>query len=83
MRAVLEHAETCLKEQTNASTDAFADLRDRLFNDLDHEYLFDPAFDGIDDPHTYEGSQLGVHGLHPSNGFAPFWPDRPVHPMLS
>lgn len=83
LRAVLEHSETCLEEETNESTDAFADLRDRLFNDFDHEYLFDLAFDGIDDPTTDEGSQLGVHALHPSAWFTPFRPGSLVHPMLS
>lgn len=82
LRAVLDHAETCFEEQTNESTAGFADLRDLLFEDLDHEYLFDPAFDGIDDPDTVEGSQLGVHTLHPSAWFTPFHPDTPVHPML-
>jgi hypothetical protein len=82
LRAVLDHAETCFEEQTNESTDRFADLRDRLFEDFDHEYRFDAAFDGIDDPETFEGSQLGVQALHPSAWFTPFRTDSPVHPML-
>jgi hypothetical protein len=41
------------------------------------------AFDGIDDPDTYEGSQLGVASLHPSAWFEPFHADAPVHPLLA
>jgi hypothetical protein len=54
----------------------------RMFSS-DHEYLFDMAFDGIDDPDTYEGSQLGVASLHPSAWFEPFHADAPVHPLLA
>ena len=39
------------------------------------------AFDGIDDPHTYEGSQLGVASLHPSGWFEPFHADAPLTPV--
>ncbi len=55
LRAVLDHAETCFEELTGEQTKAFGDLRELMFEDFDHEYLFDPAFDGIDDPDTYEG----------------------------
>lgn len=46
------------------------------------EYVFAPAFDGIDDPDTYEGSQLGIRRLHPSAWFEPFQVEAPVHPLL-
>ena len=81
LRAVLDHAETCFEELTGEQTKAFGDLRELMFEDFDHEYLFDPAFDGIDDPDTYEGSQLGTGSLHPSSWFEPFRDDEPVHPM--
>ncbi|MCP3857537.1 MAG: hypothetical protein GY698_22880 [Actinomycetia bacterium] len=81
LRAVLDHAEVCLEELTEQPTEAFVRLADLLFEDFDHEYLFDPSFDGIDDPETVEGSQMGVGPLHPSAWFDPFYDDRPVHPM--
>ncbi len=83
LRAVIDHAETCLDEQTDEPGDGLGRLREWLFEDLDHEYLFDMAFDGIDDPDTYEGSQLGVASLHPSAWFEPFHADAPVHPLLA
>lgn len=83
LRAVIDHAETCLDEQIGEPTDGLGGLRERLFEDLDHEYLFDMAFDGIDDPDTYECSQLGVASLHPSAWFEPFHADAPVHPLLA
>ncbi|MFN3217675.1 MAG: hypothetical protein ACE367_14365 [Acidimicrobiales bacterium] len=83
LRAVLDHAEICFEELTGEQTRTFYDLRDLLFEDLDHEYLFDPAFDGIDDPDTYEGSQMGVESLHPSAWFRPIRGASRVHPMLT
>ena len=83
LRAVIDHAETCLDEQTNEPSEGLGDLREVLFEDLDHEYRFNPAFDGIDGPDTYEGSQLGIASLHPSAWFEPFRADAPVHPLLA
>lgn len=71
LRAVLEHAETCFEVSRGERTNTFFGLRDLLFDDLDHEYLFASAFDGIDDPDTYEGSQMRVGPLHPSAWFQP------------
>lgn len=80
-RAVLEHAETCFEELEGSSTNAFLHLREFLFADTDHEFMFDMKFDGIDDPTTDEGAQLGTGPLDPSAWFDPLYEDRPVHPM--
>ncbi len=82
LRAVLDHAETCDEEATGESTDAFANLREWLFEDFDHEYLFAPAYDGIDDPDSHEGSRLGVASLHPSAWFHALPGADAVHPMV-
>lgn len=83
LRAVLEQAEMCLEEADGTEKNTFFGLRDLLFEDLDHEYLFARAFDGIDDPDTYEGSQMGVDALHPSSWFAPLGGmAEALHPML-
>lgn len=34
-------------------------------------------------PETYEGSQLGILPLHPSNWFIAFQEDSPVHPLVA
>lgn len=81
MRAVLEHAEVCFEELEGESTYAFLDLREFLFTDTDHEFMFDLKFDGIDDPATEEGAQLGTGRLDPSAWFEPLYEDRPAHPM--
>lgn len=83
LRAVLEQAEICFEELSGEETSTFYNLRDLLFEDLDHEYLFNPAFDGIDDPDTYEGSQMRVDPLDPSAWFRPLHGVSAVHPMLS
>lgn len=81
LRAVLEHAEICLDELEGPPGAAFQDVREFLFADLDHEFMFDPRFDGIDDPETVEGAQLGIGPLDPSAWFEPLYEGRPVHPM--
>lgn len=81
LRAVLDQAEVCFEDLGGGETESFADLRERLFEDLDLEFMFHPRFDGVDDPDTYEGSQLGTGLLHPSSWFEPFRDDEPVHPM--
>lgn len=45
--------------------------------------MFDPAYDGIDDPDTYGGSQVRTGPLQPSSWFDPFWADAPVHPLTA
>ncbi len=81
LRAVLDYAETCYEDVSGDSTESFVDLRELLFEDLDHEYLFDPRFDGIDDPETREGAQMRVQPLHPSSWFVAFYEGGSVHPM--
>ena len=81
LRAVLEHAEICFDEFEGPPGTAFQDVREFLFVDLDHEFMFDPRFDGIDDPETVEGAQLGIGPLDPSAWFEPLYDGRPVHPM--
>lgn len=71
----------CFEDLGDGETECFRDLRERLFEDLDHEFMFHPLFDGIDDPDTYEGSQLGTGSLHPSGWFEPFRDEESVHPM--
>ncbi len=80
-RAVLEHAEICFDELAGETTSAFLHLREFLFSDTDHEFMFDLKFDGIDDPETPEGAHLATGPLDPSAWFAPLYEDRPVHPM--
>lgn len=83
LRAVIEMAITEWDASGHPADHSFEHLLDVCFTDLDHEYMFDPAFDGIDDPSTYEGSQLGIRGLHPSTWFEPLVPGLPVHPLAA
>jgi len=68
-------------EETAARVErALTDLEQVAFEDLDFEYAFDPAADGIDDPETAEGQRMGVAPLHPSRWFEPF-EGHEVHPL--
>lgn len=80
-RAILEMALNVHEQEHDDESEHLADLVEYLFEDLDHEYLFDPRFDGIDDPETFEGAAMHVAPLHPSHWFEPFGPDIVVHPM--
>lgn len=83
LRAVIEMAITEWDASGNPADHSFERLLDLCFSDLDHEYMFDPAFDGIDDPNTHEGSQLGIRSLHPTTWFEPLIPELRVHPLAA
>jgi hypothetical protein len=72
---LLEEAEALLeKDGTEA---AFSDF-DMAFEDMDFEWLYDPAFDGIEDSEAVR--ELRMVNLALSDWFKPFRPDDPVHP---
>jgi hypothetical protein len=79
--AVVEQARFIFEESTGMNSDALGYLYELLFEDLDHQYMFDPAFDGIDDRDTYEGAQIGTGSLQPTAWFDPLRDDEPVHPL--
>lgn len=81
--AVVEQAQFLLEESTGEESDALGYLYELLFEDLDHQYMFAPALDGIDDPDTYEGAQMRTGSLHPKHWFEPLWDDEPVHPLAA
>jgi hypothetical protein len=57
-----------------------ADLLELLLEDLDHEYLYDPALDGFEDDPT-----LGPPGMVPmrvQDWFTPFPGHQPLPPYL-
>jgi hypothetical protein len=60
---------------------ALAQLAEEAFDDFDFAFAFNPAADGIDDPETELGRQVGMSmGLHPRYWFEPIG-DLPVHPL--
>jgi hypothetical protein len=62
---------------------ALAQLAEEAFDDFDFAFAFDPAADGIDDPETELGRQVGMSmRLHPRYWFEPIG-DLPVHPLAS
>jgi hypothetical protein len=54
---------------------------DAVFEDLDHELLFDPALDGL--PQTEVARTLEMANLAYGDWFVPFDPPRVVHPYLA
>jgi hypothetical protein len=62
---------------------ALGQLAEEAFDDFDFLFAYDPAADGIDDPETELGRQVGMSmRLHPRYWFEPIG-DLPVHPMAS
>jgi hypothetical protein len=68
LRALIEQAKSVL-EMRGVNPD-FDDFEDIAFQDLDHEILFDPSLDGLED--TAAGVQLGMGYLHFDDWFKPF-----------
>lgn len=60
---------------------ALGQLAEEAFDDFDFAFAYDPAADGIDDPETELGRQVGMSmRLHPRYWFEPIG-DLPVHPL--
>jgi hypothetical protein len=63
--------------------EGWGDYEDLVFEDVDFELLYDPAWDGIEDPDSDVARQEGMANLHPKDWFKPFRPDEPVHPYYA
>lgn len=77
--ATREHAIALLELQGEAPD--FTAWDDAVFEDLDHELLFNPALDGL--PQTEAARLLGIGNLDVGEWFVPFNPPRVVHPYLN
>lgn len=76
---ILTQAATQLLEQAGDAAD-FDAWADAVFEDLDHELLYNPALDGL--PDTEVARVLGMSNLAYEDWFVPFDPPRVVHPFL-
>ncbi|WP_370106748.1 hypothetical protein [Streptacidiphilus sp. BW17] len=66
---------------TPGTAQALGSLRENVYADLDHEWLYDPALYGIDqDP---AAAHLGIAPMGVDDWFASFGGDRPVHPYTA
>lgn len=66
---------------TPGTTEALNSLRENVYEDLDHEWLYDPAMDGIDqDPVS---AHLGIAPMSVKDWFTPFNQHRTVHPYAA
>jgi hypothetical protein len=66
---------------TPGTAEALGSLRENVYEDLDHEWLYDPAMDGIDqDP---AAAHLGIAPMGIKDWFTPFNEHRTVHPYAA
>lgn len=84
LRLLLREAEVTLDtfglldEGVSSALACFAEL---VYEDMDHEWLYDDAMDGIDESEA--GEALGITPLAITNWFTPFNRDRYVHPYTA
>ena len=80
LRALIEEAKEVLgREGIDAD---FGLFEDEAFQDADHEFLFMPEADGIED--SPEGAQLGIGNLRFDEWFTPFLnASSQVHPYCT
>ncbi len=82
LHVIIEQAGAWL--ETRGEVDEGWDVyEDCVFEDVDFELLYDPAWDGIEDPDSDLARQEGMANLHPKDWFKPFRPDEPVHPYYA
>ncbi|MEH0397194.1 hypothetical protein ACN6K8_003561 [[Kitasatospora] papulosa] len=81
LRLLLEQAKSTLDlyglldSGTSSALDSFAD---QVYEDMDHEWLYDDAADGIDEEPAL--ASLGIASMGIKNWFTPFNEGRYVHP---
>ncbi|MGW6021443.1 hypothetical protein [Streptomyces sp. NPDC055099] len=84
LRLLLREAEVTLDtfglldEGVASALECFAEL---VYEDMDHEWLYDDAMDGIDESEA--GEALRITPLAITNWFTPFNKDRYVHPYAA
>jgi hypothetical protein len=75
LKAILDHAsevipDVCkIKDSARLKADVM-DLRESGFQDIDHEFLFEPEMDGIDKSDV--GAQMGMQSLSRRDAFKRF-----------
>lgn len=79
---IIEEAKTVLEGRDEPGGD-WSLYQDLVYEDMDLELLYDPTFDGIEDPDDEIAQRLGMVNLHPRDWFTPFDPAQPVHPYLA
>ncbi|MEY9864140.1 hypothetical protein ABH935_009794 [Catenulispora sp. GAS73] len=81
LRLLIENADVVLDLVSRGDEDtdaAFACFEDCAFEDADHEYLFDPAMDGVTPEAMPQG--FGMAPMDFGSWFVPFNDTRPVNP---
>ncbi|MGW7069911.1 hypothetical protein ACWGII_12285 [Streptomyces sp. NPDC054855] len=84
LRLLLREAEVTLDtfglldEGVSSALEYFAEL---VYEDMDHEWLYDDATDGIDESEA--GEALGITPMGITTWFTPFNKDRYVHPYTA
>lgn len=84
LRLLLREAEVTLDtfglldEGVSSALECFADL---VYEDMDHEWLYDDSMDGIDESEA--GAVLGIAPMGIASWFTPFDKDRYVHPYAA
>ncbi|WP_042425491.1 hypothetical protein [Streptacidiphilus anmyonensis] len=66
---------------TPGTAEALGSLRENVYEDLDHEWLYGPAMDGIDQDPT--AAHLGIAPMAVKDWFTPFNQSRSVHPYAT
>lgn len=79
LKILLDQAELCLEQADLEIPDWREIVEEYVFADADHELLYDPAFDGIEDDQEFA---TGTAPMAFSRWFTPFSKERPVSPYL-
>ncbi len=82
LHVIIEKAGAWL-ETRGELDEGWGDYEERVFEDTDFELLYDPAWDGIEDPDSDVARQGGMANLHPKDWFNPFRQADPVHPYYA
>jgi len=82
LHVIIEHAGVWLEDHGELD-EGWGIYEECVFEDTDFELLYDPAWDGIEDPDSDIARPEGMANLHPKDWFKPFRPADPVHPYYA
>ena len=82
LHVIMEHAGVWLKGRGELD-EGWSDYEECVFEDTDFELLYDPAWDGIEDPDSDIARQTGMAHLYPKDWFKAFRSNEPVHPYYA
>lgn len=82
LHVIIQHADSWLEARGEGHVD-WSRYEDAVFEDMDFDLLYEPQWDGVEDPNSDVALEHGMVNLRVKDWFTPFRNTEPVHPYLA